>query len=296
MRILILGAGGMLGHKFMQLLSSKHEVTGTVRGSALSYNRFGIFDTNRLIGGMDVNDFDNVIKIISQVKPQFVINCVGIIKQLEVANDPLIAISINSLLPHRLAALCRATGARLIHISTDCVFSGRKGNYQESDISDAEDLYGRSKFLGEVNGESCLTIRTSIIGRELQTSYGLVEWFLQKSRDRTTGFKKAIYTGLTTIELTQVIQSIIETHPDLTGLYQVSSDPINKYDLLMLARKAFEVSANIVPVDMPVINRSLDSTRFRKVMNYNPPSWQSMIQELAADKTPYASWHNYTLT
>ncbi|MCJ7730076.1 MAG: SDR family oxidoreductase [Sedimentisphaerales bacterium] len=283
----------MLGHKLMQLLSSKHEVTGTVRGSALSYNRFGIFDTNRLIGGMDVNDFDNVIKIISQVKPQFIINCVGIIKQLETANDPLISISINSLLPHRLAGLCRATGARLIHISTDCVFSGNQGMYKESDISDATDLYGRTKFLGEVSGPNCLTLRTSIIGRELESHNGLIEWFLRPDQKEIRGFRRVIYTGLTTIALESVLELVMEASEELTGVYQLSSDPINKYDLLLLARDAFGVSTNIVPVDMPVIDRSLDSSRFRKMMNYNPPSWQSMIQELAADKTPYSSWNNH---
>ncbi len=291
MRVLILGAGGMLGHKFMQLPRAQHEVAGTVRGSVLSYERFGIFDTNHLIGGVDVNDFDKVIKIVSQLQPQFIINCVGIIKQLEAANDPLTSISINSLFPHQLGNLCRACGIRMIHISTDCVFSGRKGMYQESDVSDADDLYGRSKYLGEVTGENCLTLRTSIIGRELQTNYGLVEWFLQNSHDRIQGYKGVIYTGLTTTELVRVIQSIIETHPDLTGVYQVSSDPINKYDLLCLLRASFSLSTEVSPVKEPKIDRSLDSSRFRKEMNYSPPSWPEMIEEMAQDPTEYAHWH-----
>ena len=291
MRILILGAGGMLGHKLMQLLSIKHEVTGTVRRTALSYERFGIFDVNRLIGGVDVNDFDKVTEIVSQVQPQFIINCVGIIKQLEEANDPLTSISINSLFPHKLGNLCRARGIRLINISTDCVFSGRKGNYKESDVSDAEDLYGRSKYLGEVSGENCLTLRTSIIGRELQSNYGLVEWFLQKGLDRVQGYKGAIYTGLTTIELAQVIQSIMEIRPELTGLYHVSSNPINKYDLLCLIREVFSFSTEILPVEEPKIDRSLDSSRFRREMNYTPPEWPEMITAMAEDRTEYWKRH-----
>lgn len=291
MRALILGAGGMLGHKLMQLLSIKHEVTGTVRGSTESYERFGIFEIDRLIGGVEVNDFDNVIKIVSQVRPQFVINCVGIIKQLETAKDPLTSISINSLFPHKLANLCRACQIQLIHISTDCVFSGHKGKYQESDISDAEDLYGRSKFLGEVNGENCLTLRTSIIGRELQSNYGLLEWFLRKGLDRVQGYKGAIYTGLTTIELAHVIQLIMEIRPELTGVYHVSSNPINKYDLLCLIWKVFSLSTEILPVEEPKIDRSLDSSRFRREMNYTPPEWPEMITAMVEDRTEYWKWH-----
>lgn len=281
----------MLGHKLMQLLSVKHEVTGTVRGSALSYKNFGIFDINRLIGGIDVNDFDSLTKIISSVKPQVIINCVGVIKQLEAAKDPLTSISINSLFPHRLGNLCRLGGIKLIHISTDCVFSGRKGGYTESDSSDAEDIYGRSKFLGEVIGENCLTLRTSIIGRELQTNYGLLEWFFKKCQNQVNGYKGAIYTGLTTIELARVIQSIIESHPDLTGLYHVSSDPINKYDLLCLIRDFFSISTEILPVEEPKIDRSLDSSRFRKRLNYTPPKWPEMIKVMAEDRTEYSKWH-----
>lgn len=281
----------MLGHKLMQLLSAEHEVTGTVRGSALSYERFDILDTTRLVGGVDVNDFDKVIKTVSQVNPQFIVNCVGIIKQLEAANDPLASISINSLFPHKLANLSRACGIRMIHISTDCVFSGRKGMYQESDISDAEDLYGRSKYLGEVSGENCLTLRTSIIGRELQTSFGLVEWFLQKGHDHVQGYREAIYTGLTTVELARVIQSVMETRPQLTGVYHVSSDPINKYDLLCLLRDCFSLSAEISPVEEPKIDRSLDSARFRKEINYFPPTWPEMIKEMTEDRTVYLSKH-----
>lgn len=293
MRLLVIGAGGMLGHKLMQLLSAKYDVTGTVRKSETSYERYGLFKNVRVIGGVEVDDFDTVKKVFYRVQPQFAINCVGVIKQLETAPDPLITVRINSLFPHRLAGLCRSTGVRLIHISTDCVFSGNQGMYSELDVSDATDLYGRSKFLGEVSGPNCLTLRTSIIGRELESHNGLIEWFLRPDKKEICGFRRAIYTGLTTIALARVLDSVMEASEELRGVYHVSSDPINKYDLLLLAREAFSVPTNIVPSDSPAIDRSLDSRRFRKILNYNPPSWQSMIQELATDKTPYWEWRNY---
>lgn len=287
MKILVVGAGGMMGHRLLQLLSSQHEVTGTVRPSVGYFARFDGLDTSRLIGGMDVNNFDGMIEVISRVRPHFIVNCVGIIKQLEASTDPLISIRINSYFPHKLANLCRACGIRMIHISTDCVFSGRKGAYTETDISDAEDLYGRSKFLGEVSGENCLTLRTSIIGRELQTSFGLVDWFLRQSQECVQGYRQAIYTGLTTTELARVIQSVVEKRPELTGVYQVSSDPINKYDLLCMLRDTFGRPMEISPVDEPKIDRSLDSTRFRKEMGYSPPAWSRMIEEMAQERAAY---------
>jgi dTDP-4-dehydrorhamnose reductase len=291
MRVLVLGAAGMLGHKLIQLWLQKYDVIGTVRQSAAAYKRYGILDQDRLIDHLDVNDFTAIDQAVSRVQPDFLVNCVGVIKQLDAANDPVTAISINSLLPHRLANICRAHGARLIHVSTDCVFSGKKGMYQESDFADAADLYGRTKLLGEVGGPGCLTLRTSIIGPELDSRNGLIEWFLQTEQDEVSGFRRAIYTGLTTIEFARVIERVMESDKELTGIYQVSSHPINKYDLLVLVREAFGISRKIVPVDMPAIDRSLDSTRFRKEMDYQPPSWPDMIGEMAKDRTPYSTWH-----
>jgi len=281
----------MLGHKLMQLLPDKYDVTGTVRRSATFYERYRLFKAERLIGGVDVNDFDTVKKVLSRVQPHFVINCVGVIKQLEAANDALVAISVNSLFPQRLAGLCRATGVRLIHISTDCVYSGGKGMYKEADVSDATDLYGRTKFLGEVSGTNCLTLRTSIVGRELESENGLIEWFLRADQKEVRGFRRAIYTGLSTIAFVRVLELVIEASRELTGVYHVSSDPINKYDLLLLVRDAFGVSTKIVPADTPAIDRSLDSRYFRQEMSYTPPSWVDMIEEMAADVTPYSTWH-----
>lgn len=287
MRILILGAGGMLGHKLLQCLQVKFDAWGTVRSNTEAYAKYGIFDLKRMVSGVDAFYFDSIIRAVAKVRPDWVINCIGIVKQLEQANDPLISIKINSLLPHRLAHLCQACGSRLIHISTDCVFSGSKGQYSEEDVSDAVDLYGRSKYLGEVSKENCLTLRTSIIGRELNSSKGLVEWFLQPDHNSVNGFTKAIYSGLTTNELSVLIGDIIKNHSKLSGLYNVASNPISKYELLCLLKGSFGASTIIDPVDEPQIDMSLVSTKFSKATGYIPPAWSDMVEQMAKDAIQY---------
>ncbi len=284
MRILILGGAGMLGHRLVADLKNDFEVWATLRGSLGAYERYGVFDPARTLSGVDVLNVDAVTEAMARVRPDAVINCVGIIKQLASAKDPLLSVSINSLLPHRLHRLCQAGGARLIHFSTDCVFSGRTGNYTEDDPSDALDLYGRSKFLGETAGDGALTIRSSIIGHELQSATGLVEWFLSQRGGRIQGYRQAIYSGFTTIEMARIVRMVLTAQPQLSGTVQVSSDRINKYDLLMLVRRAFGVEVEIVPDDTVRIDRSLDSTRFRGLTGYMPPSWPQMIEEMAESR------------
>lgn len=292
MRTLILGATGMLGHKLYQSQVARFDVYATVR-SAAPYHVYGIFDRQRLVEGVDAFNFDTVVEAVAKTKPQAVINCIGIVKQLPEAHDPLRSLTVNSLLPHRLKHLCRAVGARLIHISTDCVFSGRKGMYTEDVPSDAEDLYGRTKFLGEVADTPALTLRTSIIGRELHTNSGLIEWFLSNDGGKVRGFSRAIYTGFTTNVLADIVNLILTEFPELSGVYHVSSDPISKYDLLGLVRDAFGVEVEIKPDDSVVIDRSLNSDRFRRLTGFQPPSWPVMIREMASDPTPYARWRSY---
>ena len=229
-------------------------------------------------------NFDVVTEVMAKVRPQAVINCVGIIKQLAAAKDPFLSVAVNSLLPHRLHRLCQASGARLIHFSTDCVFSGRTGNYTEDDPSDALDLYGRSKFLGETPGEGALTIRSSIIGRELGTASGLVEWFLSQRGRRVEGYTRAIYSGFTTVEMARIVRMILLEHSELSGTLHVSSERISKSDLLMLIRRAYALDVEIVPDDRVQIDRSLDSTRFRGLTRYAPPSWPQMIEEMAESR------------
>jgi len=290
MRVLILGGAGMLGHKLYQLYRGRFDTWATVRSGYRYYARYNLFDRQRLLEGVDAENFDTLVRAMAEVQPDAVINCIGIIKQLRSAKDPIISLAINALLPHRLANLCRASRCRLIHISTDCVFSGRKGNYQEQDISDAEDLYGRTKFLGEVDAPGCLTIRTSIIGREPATSSGLIEWFLSNRGGKVRGFTRAIYTGFTTPALAGIMAEVLEKHPNLSGLYQVSSAPISKFDLLTLVNEIYSLGVQIEPDREFVCDRSLDSTRFRAATDFRPPTWPEMIDEMHGDPTPYDHW------
>jgi dTDP-4-dehydrorhamnose reductase len=194
---------------------------------------------------------------------------------------------INSLFPHRLADLCGSEGARLIHISTDCVFSGTTGGYRESDMPDAEDLYGRSKQLGEVIRPGCLTIRTSIIGREITKAVGLLEWFIQQRDGTANGFTRAIFSGLTTLELSRILLEVVSDHRDLAGLYHVASQPISKHDLLQAIDRVLGLGIEIDPKDEPVIDRSLDGARFEAATGIKVPTWHKMISDLAKDPTPY---------
>jgi dTDP-4-dehydrorhamnose reductase len=278
MRVLVLGASGMLGSAMVRVLGEKEnlEVFGTVRSSgATRFFSPGI--ANRLVAGVDVENHDTLTKLFSQVRPNVVVNCIGLVKQLAEADDPLMAIPTNSLLPHRLAGLCDLIGARLVHISTDCVFSGKKGDYHESDPSDADDLYGKSKFLGEVDYPHAVTLRTSIIGHELQGSRSLISWFLSQER-QCKGFVKAIYSGIPTVVLAQIVRDVIIQRTDLSGLYHVAAQPISKYDLLRLVADVYGKVIEIIPDDNLVIDRSLNADRFRDATGYVAPEWPKMIE------------------
>jgi dTDP-4-dehydrorhamnose reductase len=269
----------MLGHQLLTYLAPRHEVRVTLRQDLSTYAGYGIFSSENAYAGIDVRSLDRLLEVMSDFHPEAVINAVGIVKQRPTAKESIPSLEINALLPHRLSVLCKGVGARLVHLSTDCIFSGKKGNYQESDPSDAEDLYGKSKFLGEVHDEHCLTLRTSIIGKELARKKSLLEWFLAQT-GTVKGFTKAIYTGFTTLEMSRIIENMLVNHPEASGVYQVSSDPINKYELLRLFREKLGIKIEIVPDDNFCCDRSLDSTRFRKQFAYTPPTWESMIEEL----------------
>jgi dTDP-4-dehydrorhamnose reductase len=281
MRVLILGAAGMLGHQLCLQFRDRYETWATVRKLNQADGLHHLLPSERLLEGVDAFQIQSVIAALAQVKPDVIINCIGIIKQLQSARNPIISLTVNALFPHHLYQLAQVSGARLIHFSTDCIFSGRKGMYTEDDISDAEDLYGRTKFLGELAGDGALTIRSSIIGRELSTRSGLVEWFLSNEGGKVRGFRKAIYSGFTTPVMAEIISNLLEHHPQLSGVYQISSEPINKYELLLLARDAFGANITIETDDDFVIDRSLDSSRFRAETGFTPPSWEKMIDDLA---------------
>ena len=286
MKILILGGSGMLGHRLWINLSQRHETWVTVRGEGSEFPNLSEFPPKYICPHVDALVPEEIIRVLVSVEPALVINCIGLVKQVSSAEDPFSAISLNALLPHRVAMVCLGAGIRMIHMSTDCVFSGKKGRYVEADPSDADDLYGRSKFLGEVAYRHTLTLRTSIIGRELKTRHGLIEWFLAQ-KETIRGYKRAIYTGFTTDEFSRILLNHVIPRRDLRGVYHVSSDPISKYDLLTMVNKAFKRELTILPDEEFVCDRSLDSARFKEVTGYKAPAWPEMIDELKRNSSLY---------
>ena len=294
-KIVILGGTGMLGHKMFQHL--RRGFPGTVCTmrepvSQASYKAIELFQGGDVIGCVNAFDFEAMAETLTHLKPQFLINCIGMIKQRADALSHIPSITLNSLLPHRLTKLCAGWGGRLIHFSTDCVFSGRRGMYREDDQSDAQDLYGRSKFLGEATEANALTLRTSIIGREIAGRDSLLEWFLSHTGRRVPGYRRAIYSGVTTNHLAGVVSDIIEHSPRLQGLYQVASSPISKYELLCLLREVYGIKIVIDAVDGECADRSMDGSKFSEATGYKCPSWSSLATELATDSTPYEKWQN----
>lgn len=290
MRVLIFGGAGMLGHKLNQVLSGSYEVFSTIQSDISNIKEYNLINSEYIFENIDVENFERIENIIKKLNPDFIINGVGVIKQLPTAKDTIKTININSIFPQRIARIAQKYGFRFVNISTDCVFSGKKGNYIEEDISDAEDLYGKSKFLGEVVGKNCLTLRSSIIGRELSSAHSLIEWFLSNEGGKIKGFKNAIYTGFPTIVFAEIIADILTNYPEMEGLFHVSSEPINKYELLLLVKEKFNLNIEIEPFEDFYINRSLNSTKFRELTGFQPLSWEEMIQKMADDPTPYQKW------
>lgn len=287
MKILILGSTGMLGSAiFNYFTKEKLDVWGTARTTdSLKY--FHLNQQDKIIIGIDVLNQDNLVFLLNKVRPNLVINCVGVIKQQGNSKDPLIVLPINSMLPHRLSDLCEMINARMIHVSTDCVFSGNKGMYVEEDISDAEDLYGKSKYIGEVkNKEHVLTIRTSIIGHELNSRYSLIDWFLSQE-GKVSGFSKAIFSGLPTIELAKIIKKYIIPNSTLSGMYHISAEPIDKHELLNIVKLIYKKDISIVENKEVILDRSLNSSKFRIKTGYNPPNWNDLIKMMFEYKVEF---------
>lgn len=278
MKVLVIGASGMIGSTVLRVLSEKKDwqVFGSVRDESVK-RFFPAAIGERLIAEVDVEHPDALVKVLDQVRPDVVVNCAGLTKHKPEAEDPLVSIPINTLMPHRLAGLCKLVGARLIHVSTDCVFSGEKGSYTEDDFADARDVYGKSKALGEVDYPHAITLRTSTIGHELQSTYGLLDWFLSQ-QGRCKGYTNAIFSGLPTVVFAQVVRDVVIPHAELSGLYHVAAKPINKFDLLKLIAEVYGKSIDIVPDEKLVIDRSLDATRFQLATGYHAPEWPELIK------------------
>jgi dTDP-4-dehydrorhamnose reductase len=279
-KVLVLGATGMLGNVVLRLFtqSNDYEVIGTAR--SLNVSKILPEDQScRVICGVNVENYDELVRIFDRIRPNIVINCIGLVKQAKEAEDVLMAIPVNTLLPHRLAILSELVGARLIHISTDCVFSGDRGMYTESDTPDAQDIYGRSKYLGEVSYSNTITLRTSIIGHELSGARGLVGWFLQQN-DCVRGYRKAIFSGLPTIELAKAIRDFVIPFPELQGIYHISAEPIDKFTLLNHIANTYQKKIDILPDENLVIDRSLNSNKFRLATGFIPKPWSQLVLEM----------------
>lgn len=280
-RVLVLGATGMLGHRLMARFRQHWEVAGTVRGDAGALRGHSAFAGATLYGGVGANAPECAIGVIDAFRPQVIVNCIGIVKQRPEASDPVEALTVNGLFPHRIAAAAKQRGLRFIHLSTDCVFSGRLGRpYREHDIADAEDLYGRSKLVGEPTGPGALTLRTSIIGWELNRPTGLLEWTASQAGRAVHGYRQALFSGFTTDRLAELVAFLIAKRPELWGLRHAAAEGIDKLDLLMRLNRALSLGVAITPSDEPRIDRRLDSGLLTGETGWEPPGWDSMIDEL----------------
>lgn len=277
MKVLVLGAGGMLGHVLVNLLARRFSIVAASRAQLPARV---LPETVTRVTGVVAEELGTVLDALRRHRPAVVLNGVGLIKQRELASDPIASIAVNALFPHQLARACGETGARLVHFSTDCVFSGRRGHHTERDEPDPVDLYGRTKHLGEVTGPRCLTLRTSFIGPELTGRWSLFEWLRARRGGRVTGYQGAIYSGLTTTALGDVVARVLSHHPDLEGVWHVAGPRIDKHALLVALRDAFAIDVAVDHVPEPRIDRSLDGGAFAARTGIGVPDWGTMIADL----------------
>ncbi len=283
MNILVLGVTGMLGCTLFRYFQSLDgvSVSGTMRKMQAPSVLLGGDRAPRILAGVDALRHESLSEALASTKPDVVVNCVGLVKQLQEANDPVTSIQVNALFPHQLQSQCQRSGARLVHISTDCVFAGTRGMYREEDVPDAADLYGRSKLLGEVATEGAITLRTSIIGPEIETEHGLLQWFMSQ-KGPVSGYRKAVFSGMPTIELGRVIYERVLPNRGLSGLFHVAAAPIDKYSLLHLINGEYGRRREIRPHDDVRIDRSLDASCFNAATGYHPPDWPTLIKNMKA--------------
>jgi len=288
MRIIILGVSGLIGHKLLQKLHTSFEVYGTLHKSKTQYGNIPLFSEGNIVESVDVTEFELLKETLHTVNPDVILNCVGVTKRKIELFDHVDVIKINSLLPHQLASWAKINKKRIIHFSTDCVFDGKIGNYSELSLTTAQDMYGRTKALGEINYDHTLTIRSSFIGQELFGKTELLEWFLTQGGNKIKGFTNTLWSGVSTIYMTDVVNNIILNHPNLSGLYQLALEkPISKYDLLCIAKKAFNSDVNIIPDGELIHLPTLDGSKLKKEVNLVVPSWQDMMSELSAQRSLY---------
>lgn len=288
MRILILGVSGLIGHKIFQELSTSFEVFGTLHKSKKLYGNLPLFSEQNVIENINVSEFEILKGVLYAVNPDFILNCVGITKRKTEINNTFEVLTINSVFPHQLANWAKINQKRVIHFSTDCVFDGKIGNYRETSLTTAEDVYGRTKALGEINYKHTLTIRSSFIGQELFGKTELLEWFLAQNGKQIRGFTNTLYSGVSTTFMARIVKNIISNFPNLSGLYHLATDkPISKYELLCLAKEAFNVNVDIIPEDEHVHLPTLDASKLKRKINLIVPGWKEMMNELGSNKGFY---------
>src|SRR6266545_1649206 len=281
--ILVTGASGMVGHRLVRHFSRDRHVVAAMRPGPRPERLDRVLARATRATSATLSS-DDIAQLLDRHRPQAVLNAAGLIKQRPAAADNVAMIEANAALPHRLAAACAARGIRLIHISSDCVFSGGRGGYCESDVPDATDMYGRSKALGEPDAPGCLSLRTSVIGPEIGSAFGLVEWFRSRQGLTANGYRKVIFPGLPTIKVAAIIEDVLDRFPTLTGLYHVGAEPISKLDLLDLINRRYDLRVTLRPADEPVSDRSLDYSRFSRATGYRPDPWPSLVEMMAADE------------
>jgi len=287
MKILVLGASGMIGLAvYNHLVKNKNfKVIGTTTKS----NAKKIIENQNKLNSLVLFDFlkdKNIENLIRSINPNIIINCIGIIKQSSLMTNKINTIFLNSILPNKLSILAFKHGIKLIQISTDCVFSGKVGSYVESDNPDPIDTYGRTKLIGEIVNDNSLTLRTSLVGHELFTKNGLLEWFLSQ-KNECIGFKNAFFSGFTTNAFAKILETILLNKNELKGLYHISSNIISKYDFLEKINKEYKKNIKINPDHSFNINRSLNSSALQKKIGYNIESWDIMIREMFSERFLY---------
>ena len=289
MKIIILGASGLIGHTLFQKLSERFDcVYGILHSSKEKYKKFGIFENDKVIDKIDVLTFNELEKIFQTVDPDVVLNCVGVTKRKDEIKDIEKVLLVNAVFPHKLANWAKKNKKRVIHFSTDCVFNGKEGNYTEESVTTGEDIYGKSKALGEIKYKHTLTIRSSFIGQELSGKTELLEWFLSQSKS-VKGFRKSLYSGVSTIFMSKIVCDIIEFFPNLSGLYQLATQvPISKYELICIANDYFNKNIEIIPEDLFETKPTLVGDKLQEIMKFDVPSWNEMMEELSINKEFYS--------
>jgi dTDP-4-dehydrorhamnose reductase len=290
MKLLILGVSGLIGHKLLQELSVDHEVFGTLHKTKEHYNNLALFAESTIIDGIDVLNFEKLTCVLQATDPDVVLNCVGITKRKISDNNTLEVIETNAVFPHKLAKWAKKNNKRVIHFSTDCVFNGKEGNYTEESLTTAEDLYGRTKALGEIRYDNTLTIRSSFIGQELFDRIELLDWVLAQDGKQIKGFKNALYSGVSTNFMAKTVNDIITNYPKLNSIYQLAPEvPISKYDLISLAKKAYGLDIDITPETDYIHRPTLNATKLKNEIGIKVPSWEEMMEELAKNNFFYKS-------